>query len=501
MSISLKRYVDITSGVGAAATVSTRNLIGRFFTTNTLVPTGGIVEFASAEQVGEYFGTSSVEYARALFYFTWVSKNITKPQKIAFARWADANTAPQIFGAKGPQTIASWNAISSGSFTLQMGAFSTTLSSLDFSSALNLAGVAAVIQTAVRAYSAGGALFTSATVSYDAVRSSFNLTGGATGVATISVTAGAGGSDIAGQLGWLSPLAIFSNGAAIQTIAELLTSSTSLSNNFGSFAFVPSITNTQIVEAAEWNLARNNEFMYSVRTTADNSDDIAPLLEDIGGVTVTLAPISTEYPEQIPMMILAATDYNALNSTQNYMFQIFGLTPSVTTDAAADVYDGLRINYYGQTQQAGQQIEFYQRGLMMGLPVDPADQNTYSNEIWLKDAAAAAIMTLLLALPKISANAKGRSQILAILQSVINQALRNGTISVGKPLTETQKLYIGEQTGNPKAWYQVQNAGYWVDAQIVPYVEDLVTKYKIVYTLIYSKDDVVRKVEGRDILI
>jgi hypothetical protein len=501
MSISLKRYIDITSGVGAAATVSTRNLIARLFTTNALVPTGDVLEFNDAAEVGEYFGTSSAEYLRALFYFTWVSKNITKPQRIAFARWSDANTAPLIYGAKGAQAIATWNAISSGSFTIQMGAFSTTLTALDFSAAANLAAVAAIIQTAVRAYTAGGALYTSATVAYDATRSSFNLVGGATGPATISVTAGAGGSDIAGQLGWLSALAIFSDGSTIQTITEVLESSTTLSSNFGSFAFIPTTTNTQIVEAATWNLARNNEFMYSVRTTVDNADEIAPLLEDIGGVTVTLAPISTEYPEQIPMMILAATDYTAINSTQNYMFQIFGVTPSVTTDAAANVYDGLRVNYYGQTQTAGQQIEFYQRGEMMGLPVDPRDQNTYANEMWLKDASTAAILTLLLALAKISANAKGRAQVLAILQSVINLAILNGTISVGKPLTETQKLYIAEQTGNPKAWYQVQNQGYWVDAQIVPYVEELVTKYKIVYTLIYSKDDIIRKVEGRDILI
>lgn len=86
------------------------------------------------------------------------------------------------------------------------------------------------------------------------------------------------------------------------------------------------------------------------------------------GVGLTLSPITTEYPEQIPMMIEAATDYLAVNSVQNYMFQtnFTGITPSVSTDALADVYDAASVNYYGSTQTAGQIISFYQRGILCG---------------------------------------------------------------------------------------------------------------------------------------
>jgi len=501
MAISLDRYVDITSGVGAASSVATRELIGRFFTANTLLPTNSYREFTSSEQVGEYFGFSSDEYNRAVFYFAWVSKNITAPQKISFARYNAADTAPQIFGAPGTQSIGLWTPITTGAFSLTIAAHTEAFTGLDFSGAANLAAVAAIIQTAVRASDAA-AQWASAVVTFDATRSCFNFTGGAVGEAAISVTAGGGGNDIAQLLGWINPEStIISDGAEGKSVAETLTFSTDQSDNFGSFTFMPTLSEDDIVAAATWNNARNVEFMYSVRCTSSNAEDLSNALEDIGGVCLTLAPISTEFPEQVPMMILAATDYTALNSTQNYMFQIFNLTASVSTDANADLYDGYNVNYYGQTQSAGQVVEFYQRGVMMGLPVDPADQNTYANEIWLKDTAESAILTLLLALSKVSANSKGRSQILAVLQSVINQAILNGTISVGKPLTPTQKLYIAEQTGDAKAWYQVQNQGYWVDVRIVPYTEDSVTKYKAVYTLIYSKDDIIRKVEGRDILI
>lgn len=499
MAISLKRYVAITSSVGAGTVVGDRKLIGRFFDDNSLIPTGSQIDFNSYDEVVSYFGSGTLEAARAAFYFGWISKNGTNCKQISFARWNSAASAPQIYGAKQTQTIGTWNAITAGSFTLTLGATTNTMSSLNFSGAADLAAVATIIQTAIRTKT--GTMWTAATVTYDAVRGSFQLTGGTTGAAVIVVTAGTGGSDIAAQLGWLSATTILSAGANIQTITDVLSQSANADNNFGSFAFTATLTQNQIVEAATWNDTQNNMFLYSVPCTSSNAAALSTALFLLSGVTLTLGATSGEYPEQVPMMILAATDYTMRNVTQNYMFQIFSLTPSVFTDTDADTYDALRVNYYGQTQTAGQLIQFYQRGYTMGIASDALDQNTYVNEIWLKDAAGAAIMTLLLALDKIPANATGRAQILTILQSLIDQALFNGTISVGKDLTSTQKLYITNVTGDSQAWQRVQNSGYWVDVVIQSTVVNSATEYKAVYTLIYSKDDVIRKVEGSDISI
>jgi hypothetical protein len=344
-------------------------------------------------------------------------------------------------------------------------------------------------------------MWTASSVTYDATRGSFNLTGGAVGVANVIVVAGTGGSDIAGQLGWLSATTILSDGAAQQSITDLLEQSTAGSNDFGSFCFLDTLTQDQIVEAATWNKDQNNMYMYSVPVTDTTASAISAALILTGGVTLTLDPLA-EFAEYAPMAVLAATDYTAPNSTQNFMFQTgFDLTPSVVSDTDADTYDALRVNYYGQTQTAGQQLSFYQRGYMMGISTDPLDQNTYVNEMWLKDAMGAAVMTLLLSLAKVSANAQGRAQILSVMQGVIDQALFNGVISVGRTLTDVQKLYIGEISNDPNAWYAVQNAGYWFDVVITPFIVDGSTQFKAVYTLIYAKDDVIRKVEGTDILI
>ena len=518
MAINFTRYIDITSGVGAAAAVPERQLIGRLFTDNNILPPQSFIEFDNAEEVGDYFGTSSTEYLRAVYYFSFVSKDIVSPQKISYARWVSAAVAPRIYGyvdPSNPQLLADYTSISAGSFGLTIGGVVNTFTALDFTGAASLAAVAAILQTAIRTKT--GVQWTAATVTYDSVRGSFDFVGGSTGAATISVQEGVGGTPIAAILGWLPAASmvngIFVNGAitapgsAVETLTASLNNSANASNNFGSFTFIPTLTLTQHIEVANWNKDQNVLYQYQVAVSSANASAWAARdgsgLGLIGGTGLTLMPVSTtnpEYPEMFPMMILAATDYEENNSVQNYMFQQTTLTPSVTDDTTANTMDGLKINFYGQTQTAGQLINFYQKGVLLGIATDPLDMNTYANEQWLKNAISAQLMTLLLSLAEVSANAKGRGQILAILQSVINVALSNGTISVGKTLTTTQKLYISQVTGDPNAWYQVQTIGYWVNCVIVA-SSDVPPVYTAKYILVYSKDDVIRKVTGQDVLI
>jgi len=500
MSIDITRYVAITSGEAATGGVPQRELIGRLFSESAKVPTDAIIEFTNAADVGAYFGTSSVEYLRAAFYFGFVSKSLTAPRKLSFGRHARTASPARIYGAVPIGSLIQFQAVTAGTLSLTIGAQTANLTGINFGAAVSLAGVASILQTAIQA--AVGAQFTTATVTYDAVAGAFNFvaSSGQTAAADISVNAAAAGS-IATLMGW-SLGAVFSPATPVQTITEALTASAEISNNFGSFAFVStSLTVDETVEAATWNGALNVQYLFSARTTEANAVSLSAAIYGLAGSGLTLAPLTTEYPEQLPMMVLAATDYTRPGSVQNYMYQQAGLTPSVTTDTLANLYDPLRVNYYGQTQTAGQQISFYQRGVLMGGDTAPVDMNVYANEIWFKDAASTAIMALLLALPRIPANADGRGQILAILQDPINLALLNGTISVGKTLTTAQRLYVTQVTGDPDAFQQVQSLGYWIDCRIEPREVDDRTEYVAVYTLVYGKDDTIRKVEGQHILV
>lgn len=500
MSISIKKYAEITSGVGGTDQVAQRELILRLYTTSPLLPTNSEGVFTTAGAVGTYFGVTSEEYQRAVRYFGWISKSITAPQKISFGRWADVDTAPQIFGARRAQSLSAWQNISDGSLRLTIGGTQADLTGLNFSGVTSLADVASTIQTAIRAKA--GAVFAGAIVSYDAIGQRFTFTGGATGPNTLAVGSTGTGTNLQTQLGWGLGAAV-SDGVAAQSPVALLETSVENSNNFGSFAFIPELTLDQHVANASWNAARNVDFMYLVGFPADQAEDFNAALIGIPGVAMTLvADPNVDFDEQIPGTIMAATDYKRRNGVQNYMFQQFGITPKVSTTALSDTLDALRVNYYGRTQTAGQFIDFYQRGVLTGGATAPVDMNTYANEMWLKDRAATAFLNLLLILPRLPANEEGESQALATLQQPIDDALFNGTISVGKDLTTAQKLYVGQQSGDPEAWRQVQNLGYWVTVTVDSDVtSDGRTEYKIVYLLIYSKDDAIRKVEGTHILV
>ncbi len=238
---------------------------------------------------------------------------------------------------------------------------------------------------------------------------------------------------------------------------------------------------------------------YVIAIAASPSTDVTISAAATGSATEVIEFVFNQFPEQIPMMVEAATDYYARNSVQNYMFQgpFAGLFPSVVTDDGKILYDSVSVNYYGNTQQAGVPVNFYQNGVLQGASPSPLDMTTYVNEIWLKDAITTQILNLFVSSNQIPANTQGRAQILAGLQSVINTALTNGTISVNKTLSTQQQMFITAQTNDPNAWYQVQSIGYWVDCAII----NTTGIYTAKYTLIYSKDDVIRLVNGQDILI
>ena len=380
MAISITKYVDITSGVGGGTVVGQRSFVWRIFTTNVALAVNTLATCTTLAEVGTLFTTSSEEYARASFYFGWVSKNITQAPSIEFYGWDEVN----------------------------------------------------------------------------------------------------------------------------DSLTVCLTKSAQLSNNFGSLSFTDSsaLTLTQVEEIATWNAAQNVMYIYSQIVSSVNASAWSSALIGFEGTVLTLAGPTGEHHEGMIPVIFAATNYNALNSTVNYMFQMFPtLTPTVIDDTNSALYDGLRINYLGQTQTAGNFISFFQRGDMMGGATAPIACNIYANEAWFKDANEAGFMNLLLALGKVSANTRGISQLSQVIQSNIGSALNNGTISVGKALTTAQQLYITNLSGSNKTWQQVQSIGYWYNVTIEQAVINGITEYKAAYQIIYSKDDAIRSVVGSHILI
>lgn len=503
MSISITRYVDIVSGVGAGAGVAQRSLILRVFTQSSLIPAGAVTTFTELDDVATYFGTVADEYKIAQKYFGFVSKSVTTPQALSFARWNPTDIAPAIYGDTSTKSLSAFNAVSSGNLALVVDGVSVPVSGIDLSAALTLAAVATALQTAIQA--TANPQLVSATVAFDTNNDRFILTGTVLGTGLITCGT-AVTNDLGALVGWSTAGATAAPGTAAQTAVETVSDSADNDDNFGSFVFGGSVlpVDADIVNVAQWNHGQNNKFMFCVPVTATNASTQAAATVGFSGTALTLAPVLAEHAETIPAEILAATDYTRPGASANYMFyQFANRAASVTANSDADTYDSLRVNYVGQTQSAGQKIAFYQRGYLQGGPTAALDMAVYAGEEWLKASLSANILSMFLNVPNLPANEQGRAQLLAVMQQSIDQAVENGVFAPGKQLTAQQKAYVSQVTGNAAAWLQVQAKGYWVDAQIQSYVNSNngLTEFKAVYILVYGKNDQIRKVEGSDILI
>lgn len=493
MSISIERYVSITSGVAGAQAVAQRELIGLRFSTDPKVPVGSHVVVANADDALDYFGASSDEYKFAAQYFGYTSPApASKPEKLRFAAHVDVARPARIYGEDVATTLGELQAITAGSLTITLAGVTQTVSSINLSAEISFAGIVSELTTKI------SAVFPGSSVDFDALSGTFNLITGSIGTADISVTS----TELSELLGWGAG-AIMSPGSAVLSPVESLRAAERVSDSFGSFSFGATLSTSEIVEVATYNASRNLKYMYLQSVTSANAQAVSAAVLGIPSVGLVLNATAGQYKESIPQAIMAATNYSRRSATVNYMYrQVGGMTSDVSTDDGADLYDALRVNFYGNTANASREISFFQKGFLCGGATDALDMGVHANEQWLKAYLTARLLSLQLSLGKIPANNEGRGYVLAQVTDAANLAKFNGTILAGKDLTTAQQIAVTQITGDADAWRDVQINGYWADAAVVERTGEAgVTEYVIQYTLVYSKNDVVRKIQGSHNLI
>lgn len=506
MAIPITKYINIVSGVGGNVAVAVRDLITRIYSSSLRIDPFSILEFTDLPSVGKFFGLTSPEYLRASFYFGWVSPAITSPRKISFSRIVLQAVGAAVFGGGDAKSIEALILVTVGRINLVIDGVPLLVSGISLAGSASLAAVATAVQTALIA--SDNVALTNVSVTYDATRQSFVLQCPAAGAGqSITVVPDTtGGTDLGTLLEWTTGTgAVATSASSVTTPLQAYTASVNISNNFGSFVMPDVAVLADVLAVAQANQANNVQYEYEVSVTPQNAITWATSLADIGGIALTVeSPVGTlaaEYPEMCPGIILAATQYDKRKSAPNNMYKQFALTPSVTDGDVAAAYDTARVNYYGRTQVNGQMIDFYQDGVLLGLPVSPSDQNVWGNEAWLKSDISAGFMSLMLSLTQIPADDEGAGLVKAVIQATVDKGLFNGVILQQKTLNLTQQLFITQQTGSVLAWQQVAGISYWFDVQITSYVDGGVTKYQAEYVLIYSKADSIRRITGSHELI
>jgi hypothetical protein len=500
MPIKSTLYVKITSGVIGASSVKTQELTGRRFTSSPLVPVGQIVTVLPGGAT-DYFGAGTDEARFASQYFSYISPApASQANNLQFTAYSPTARTPTIFGSKRSTSLARFNTVTNGALSIQLGDSVASLTSIDLSSAASFADVASTIQEALRLES--GDQYTGSIVSFDTVKNEFTVTGSVAQPGAAKFIPVVGVTDVGALMGLGGVGAVESPGSAAQTPLEAFVAAEKVTDSFGSATFADELTLEQALDLAAYVAEQNIKYQIYFSVNRSNYEAYSAALISTPSAGLILNETIGEWKESLPMAIMAATDYQRRNATINYMFRQSSLSYDVTDTAEAIALNDARVNYYGNTAVAGQTILFFQRGFLMGGVTAPVDMNVHANEQWLKASAAAALLSMQLALNKIPANDDGRGYILVQLADLINQAKFNGTISVGKTLTTLQKVAITQLTGDSDAWQAVQTNGVWYDVDIVPVVQTSgVTEYVAKYTIAYSKNDVVRTIEGSHNLV
>lgn len=503
MPISMKKYVDIKSATNTTRTATEKELIARIFLVDDLLPLKEVWEFEDLADVREFFGIESTAYKIASKYFGFINKYARSPKKISFYNdMSEMTTGFSAFvrATKKVTNLSTLTSITSGSIGITINEETTTVSSIDLSSATSFAEVVSTLNTA----------FSSASVSArcDYVNEKFiikhSVPVGVSGTYTISVT----DTDLSRTLCLSSednPIVSTGKGYGSYSVDTMLDDSYQISNNFATFMFASNSTEddtTKSVQTAEWLKSHPSEFMFVVRVKSNNYSSFSSALANYDGVSLELGENTEEtglYNPILPMAITATTDYNKENGTVNYMYtQDSNMKVVVDDDENANTYDNLKINYYGRTQQAGQKLAFYQNGVLQG---NFQDQNVFVNEIWLKDALTTKFFNYMLLTPNWYANQSGQAIGQGLIADVIERAKLNGTITTEKEMSEEDKVYIYNITSDENAWRQIYQEGYYLITSISKEQVNNQDTYQFNYTLLYSKGDSIKKVEGYNILI
>lgn len=507
MTIPISKYVAITSAAANTDGANRKDLILRVFTTNALFAANTVYEFTSSSDVSAFAGSTSQEYEIASAYFGWISKTATQAKKISFMRYSFDALDPYMYSTQDLTALATLTAITDGSMIINLGGTSYTITDIDLSTATSYADVASILQTAIQKNTDGGELWTAATVTYSATNSAFYLTGGETGENEIGYAETAeSGTDLSTLIGWSTSAApILSEGTEGQTITDILNKTIDLSTNFLTFGFVSAsdcYDNLDLIGA--WTTEQNNNYRCSFDLGASNYAEGIAIAAKYEGLTAQYNinyGLESSVPAWVMSCILpATTNYDKTNGVKNYMFQefdSFDISVGVNDGTFYQTLDNLNINYNGQTQKSGKTIAFYQNG----FNTDGTDTAVFDNEAWLKDAITTDMLNAFLGLDFISADNDGIAILTGVLTGNCEEALNNHVFSTGKTLTTAQKAYITQLTGDENVYLDVQTNGYYFDIEITTETSGNATIYVGSYTLIYLKNDTVRKVEGSNILI
>jgi hypothetical protein len=430
-SLALSRIVKVDvllSPAGAQAqSLSNMLILG---TSNVIDSSERYRSYNLLADVASDFGTTAMEYLAASKWFS----QVPQPTELLIGRWVNANSRGGLRGATlsaSAQAIASWNAITTGSFKIaKNGAAGVDVTGLNFSGAANLNAVAGII-------AAAAGMTGTTTVVWNATYARFEIestTAGVTSAIGFLVPA-ATGTDISAKLGMTAA----SSGAYVYTgqVAETALAAVALMDNLLGQQWyglaIPAGTNDDHLAVAAYIEGSGTKHTYWVTSAeagalVDNSStDLGYLLSQLN-VRRTYWQFSSSNPYAAISAAarILTTDYSGANTVITLKFKNEpGIIAEYLNASQANALEGKNGNVFVHYNNDTSILE---QGVM-------AD-GTYTDVVCATDALAIEIQTALFnvlytSVTKIPQTDAGQQILLATCEAVCSAYVTNGALAPG----------------------------------------------------------------------
>lgn len=457
-SIPISQIVTINPAVvGTGGNPLSLNTI--LLTDSGDMPASTLLPFYNAEDVGTYFGTASTEYDLAVIYFNGFENSTKKPGTLfLYGCNLDAARGAWLHGTSlNGMTLTQLQALS-GSLTVTIDGSVKTAASINLSAVASFTAAATAIGTALSL--SGGQ-----TCTWDAAFSRFEIISGTTGASsTITQCTGTLAAGLGLSAGTLS------QGVITATPTNTATEIKNANNDWAVFMTTFEPSTDDALEFATWSNGQNDRYLYvswdsdTGNLTAENATVFGTQL-GVGTYDGTMVVYNNAETSAFVCGMIASIDFDATNGRITAAFKTqSGLAATVDNLSDAEAVLSNYCSYYGNytAPGAGNVYNILYDGR---LPGKWKWVDTYVNQIFLNAQLQLAIFEGLLAVNSAPYNELGYSFIRAWCADPIAQALNNGTIRTGVPLSNAQKAQINSAAGLDIS-KELTNNGYYL--QVLP---------------------------------
>ena len=448
MTIPASNIVSVNPEVIGSGVIPSA-LNGVILSQNTLLPTGQVMSFVSAQEVSNFFGPASVEYALAQVYFLGFDNSTAKPGALLIAQYNTSAVSAYVRSGNigATFTLAQLQAITSGTLIITINGTPVTSASINLSTASSYSSAATIIQTAIGA---------TCTCTYDSVSGGFIISSTTTGAtSTITYCTGTLASTL---LLTQATGAVTSQGAATAVPATFMNALIVITTNWVTFftAFDPDSAGvvTNKLAFAAWTNTQNSTYAYivwDVNANGTASSDTSSLMYQVNQATYSGtfglyvgASGTANYAAAVAGFV-ASINFNAVNGRTTLAFRTqSGLTPVVSDAATAANLKTNNYNYFGTYGTASTTFNFLYPGQVSG---PAAWLDSFVDHVWLDSNMQISVMTLLTTVGAVPYNQQGYGLIQSAILGPVQQGLTFGAIRTGVTLSTLQAAEVNQAAG------------------------------------------------------